>query len=70
MLETPQSVPTSTSFHGAMRVLHDLGADDGLDTEDNDPIKRQVLTLGEARRAFKTSVSCQLSMRWADAQFL
>lgn len=40
-----------------MRVLHDLGADDGLDTEDNDPIKRQILTLGEARRTFKTYVS-------------
>jgi hypothetical protein len=37
-----------------MRVLQDLGANDGFDMENHDPISRQVITLGEASMAHKT----------------
>jgi hypothetical protein len=39
-----------------MRVLQELGANDGFDVEVHDPIARQIITLGEASIAHKTYV--------------
>lgn len=37
-----------------MRILQELGANDGFDLEVHDPIVRQIITLGEANIAHKT----------------
>lgn len=36
-----------------MRVLQELGANDGYDAEVHDPIARQIITAGEASIAHK-----------------
>ncbi len=46
--------PTTTlTFSGPLRVLQELGADDPSDTEEHDPVTRQIITYGEASVAFK-----------------
>lgn len=66
--QQPTSLSFSSRFDGPMRVLHDLGGDDGMDLEENDPIKRQVLTFGEARRAFKLHVERTPVRTYADSR--
>jgi hypothetical protein len=58
MPQVPPTLPLShtspdTAFNGPMKVLRDLGADDGFDVEIHDSITRQVITSGEASIAFK-----------------
>ena len=50
---TSQPSP-DTPFNGPMRVLQELGANDGFDVEVHDPIARQIITAGEASMAHRT----------------
>lgn len=50
---TPDAPSPTTTFNGPLRVLQELGADDPSDTEEHDPVTRQIITYGEASVAFK-----------------
>jgi hypothetical protein len=40
-----------------MRVLQELGANEGFDLEVHDPIARQIVTTGEVSMAFRMCVT-------------
>lgn len=51
---TPGGEREKAHLHGPMKVLQDLGADEGFNAENNDPVGRHILTIGEAK------VACRL----------
>jgi len=53
---TPKASP-DTQFSGPMRVLQELGANEGFDLEVHDPIARQIVTTGEVSMAFRMYVT-------------
>lgn len=55
-VSTPKASP-DTQFSGPMRVLQELGANEGSDLEINDPIARQIVTTGEVSMAFRMCVT-------------